>query len=70
MPVVTEEQHAIMLAVERIARNYKVPRSECLLLVKLGFEAGTNHGLTAYSVSLTNEVNEGAACQPSSASMD
>lgn len=63
MPVVTEEQHAIMLAVERCARNYKIPRSECLLLVKVGFEAGQISGLTAYSLAVTSQVNEGVCLQ-------
>ena len=64
MPVVTEEQHAIMLAVERIARNYKIPRSECLTLVKVGFEAGQIHGVNAYVQELTAQVNE-VPCQQS-----
>lgn len=56
MPVVSEAQHAIMLAVERIARNYKIPRSECLVLVKVGFEAGQIEGLNAYAMSVTSQV--------------
>lgn len=64
MPVVTQEQHAIMLAVERIARNYKIPRSECLLLVKVGFEAGQISGLNSYAMSVTAQVN-GDVCPQS-----
>lgn len=63
MHVVTEEQHAIMLAVERVARNYKIPRSECLLLVKVGFEAGQISGLNAYAMSITSQVNGGVCPQ-------
>lgn len=63
MPVVTEEQHKIMLAVERIARNYSIPRSECLVLVKVGFEAGQISGLNAYSQAITSQM--GSACQQS-----
>lgn len=56
MPVVTEEKHAIMLAVERIARNYKIPRSECLVLVKVGFDAGQIAGLNQYAIAVTSQV--------------
>lgn len=63
MQVVTEEQHKIMLAVERIARSYKIPRSECLLLVKVGFEAGQINGLNAYALSVTSQMNEGTCLQ-------
>jgi hypothetical protein len=63
MPVVTQEQHAIMLAVERIARSYKIPRSECLVLVKVGFEAGQIGGLNSYAMQVTSQVNEGACPQ-------
>jgi len=57
MPVVTEDQYKIMLEVERVARNYKIPRSECLSLVKAGFEAGQIHGLSAYAMTVTSQVN-------------
>jgi hypothetical protein len=63
MPVVTQEQHAIMLAVERIARSYKIPRSECLLLVKVGFEAGQIAGVNQYALSVTSQMNEGICLQ-------
>jgi hypothetical protein len=63
MPVVTEEQHKIMLEVERIARNYEIPRSECLALVKAGFEAGQIHGLNAYALEVTKQM--GAPCPQS-----
>lgn len=62
MPVVTEEQYAIMREVERIARNYKIPRSECLALVKVGFEAGQINGLNAYALSVTSQANGGDTC--------
>lgn len=61
MPVVTEDQHAIMLEVERIVKNYRLPRSECLALVKVGFEAGQANGLNMFAIQLTNEVN-GTPC--------
>jgi hypothetical protein len=63
MPVVTQEQHNIMLGVERIARNYKLPRSECLVLVKLGFEAGMIAGVNQYALSVTSQMNEGVCPQ-------
>jgi len=62
MPVVTEDQYAIMLEVERVARNYKIPRSECLALVKVGFEAGQINSLNAYAMEVTSQVNGGNAC--------
>lgn len=65
MPVVTEGQYKIMLEVERIARNYKIPRSECLALVKVGFEAGQIEGLNAYAIEATSQVNGGDHCLPS-----
>ena len=63
MPVVTEDQYAIMREVERVARNYKIPRSECLALVKVGFEAGQSNGLNAYALTVTSQVNGGACPQ-------
>lgn len=57
MPVVTEEQYAIMREVERVARNYKIPRSECLSLVKIGFEAGQIADLNQYAMTVTSQVN-------------
>lgn len=63
MPVVTEDQYAIMREVERVARNYKIPRSECLALVKVGFEAGQINGLNAYALTVTSQVNGGACPQ-------
>jgi len=50
MQVVTEEKFKIAREVERIAQNYSVPRSELLLLVKLGFESGQKDGLTTLAM--------------------
>jgi hypothetical protein len=65
MPVVTEQQYSIMLEVERITRNYIFPRSECLALVKVGFEAGQIAGLNQYAITVTAQVNGGDRCLPS-----
>lgn len=48
--VVTQEQFDMAKEVERLAKEYLIPKAELLALIRMGFEAGQRDGLTSLAI--------------------
>lgn len=47
--IVTQKQFDIACEVERLAKEFNVPKSDLLEIVRMGFELGQIDGLTKYA---------------------